>query len=76
MKTFEELDCWKKSTELRRQLAQLVKGFPHEEKYKLTDQILVRASRSVTANIAEEFADFIIRSMLNFADKAGVHYMN
>lgn len=35
----------------------MVKGFPHDEKYKLTDQIL-RASRSVTANIAEGFGRF------------------
>lgn len=35
----------------------MVKGFPQDEKYKLTDQI-IRASRSVTANIAEGFGRF------------------
>lgn len=57
MKTFEELDCWKKGAALRRNLSARVKGFPPEEKYRLTDQI-IRAARSVTANIAEGFGRF------------------
>jgi len=57
MKTFEELDCWKMSTNLRRKCSKLVKNFPQEEKYKLVDQV-IRASRSVTANIAEGFGRY------------------
>ena len=57
MKTFEDLDCWKKATSLRRRLSEIVKVFPQDEKHKLTDQI-IRASRSVTANIAEGFGRF------------------
>jgi four helix bundle protein len=57
MKTFEELDCWKKATALRKKLSLLVKTFPTDEKFRLVDQIL-RASRSVTANIAEGFGRF------------------
>ena len=57
MRTFEDLDCWKKITELRRKLTALAKGFPSEEKYRLTDQI-VRAARSATANIAEGYGRF------------------
>jgi four helix bundle protein len=57
MKTFEELDCWKMSTSLRRKCSKLVRRFPQEEKYKLVDQI-IRASRSVTANIAEGFGRY------------------
>ena len=57
MKTFEELDCWKKAAMLRKKLSAVVKSFPSEEKFKLTDQI-VRASRSVTANIAEGYGRF------------------
>ena len=60
MKNFEELECWKKATELRRKLSVLVQKFPEEEKYKLTDQIL-RASRSVTSNIAEGFGRYDYR---------------
>jgi four helix bundle protein len=57
MRTFEDLDCWKKCTALRRKLSVRVKSFPSEEKYRLIDQV-IRASRSVTANIAEGFGRF------------------
>ena len=49
---FEDLEVWKECRILRNQVATLVKKFPPEEKYRLTDQ-LIRASRSTTANIAE-----------------------
>ncbi len=65
MKSFEELDCWKKATVLRKQLSILVKSFPSEEKYRLCDQI-IRASRSVTANIAEGFGRFHYQENIQF----------
>src|SRR5688572_17897096 len=65
MKTFEELDCWKKSAALRKKLSSLVKTFPMEERFKLTDQIL-RASRSVTANIAEGFGRFHYQEYIQY----------
>ena len=40
-----------------RGLAELVKGFPAEEKYRLTDQI-IRVARSATSNIAEGYGRF------------------
>ena len=49
---FEDLEVWKECRNLRIQISVLVKTLPLDEKYKLTDQ-LIRASRSVTANIAE-----------------------
>lgn len=49
---FEDLEVWKESRKLRKQISLLVKTFPLEEKYRIIDQ-LIRASRSVTANIAE-----------------------
>jgi four helix bundle protein len=42
-----------------------VKTFPQEEKYKLIDQIL-RASRSVTANIAEGFGRYHYQEYVQF----------
>ncbi len=65
MKSFEELECWKKATVLRKKLSILVKAFPSEEKYRLCDQI-IRASRSVTANIAEGFGRFHYQENIQF----------
>jgi four helix bundle protein len=65
MKSFEELECWKKASVLRKQLSILVKTFPSEEKYRLCDQI-IRASRSVTVNIAEGFGRFHYQENIQF----------
>ena len=65
MKTFEELDCWKKAVALRKKLSLLVKTFPAEEKFRLIDQIL-RAARSVTANIAEGFGRFHYQEYIQY----------
>lgn len=65
MKTFEELDCWKKANALRANLSVLTKSFPSEEKYRLTDQI-IRASRSVTTNIAEGYGRFHYQEYIQF----------
>jgi four helix bundle protein len=55
--TFEDLEVWQLARELRRGILALVKTFPPEEKYRLTDQML-RASRPVTANIAEGYGRY------------------
>jgi four helix bundle protein len=55
--SFEELEAWKSARDLRKWVINLVKKFPSEEKFRLTDQIL-RSSRSVPANIAEGFGRF------------------
>ncbi len=55
--TFEDLEIWQLARELRKDIAALVKTFPAEEKYRLIDQML-RASRSVTANIAEGYGRY------------------
>ena len=68
-KSFEDLDCWKHSTTLRRRLAELVKIFPAEEKYRLTDQI-IRASRSATSNIAEGYGRFHFQENTQYCRQA------
>ena len=52
IKTFLDLDIYKLSRQLAKDIFQLTLKFPPEEKYSLTDQIR-RSSRSVKANIAE-----------------------
>jgi four helix bundle protein len=49
---FEELIVWQKSRQLKNEIFILVRSFPSEEKYRLTDQI-IRSSRSINAQIAE-----------------------
>ena len=58
IKTFEDLECWKAA----RFLGDFVKKsilpeLPKDEKYRLADQIQ-RATRSITANIAEGYGRF------------------
>jgi four helix bundle protein len=65
IKSFEDLDCWKICTEYRRDISKLTKRFPKEERFCLTDQI-IRASRSVTNNIAEGYGRFHFQENIQF----------
>ena len=65
VKSFMDLDCWKVARELRRKISTLANSFPSEEKYGLTSQIK-RASRSVTANIAEGYGRFHHQENIQF----------
>lgn len=65
--TFEDLEVWQKGRDLRRDLSQLVKQLPTDEKFRLADQIL-RASRSVTANIVHPVEYYDWRFLLHTAD--------
>jgi len=57
MVSFTELEVWKKARLLRNNISVLVKSFPAEERYRLTDQI-IRSSRSIGNNIAEGHGRF------------------
>ncbi|MGC1515373.1 MAG: four helix bundle protein [Maribacter sp.] len=57
IKTFEDLECWKKGTILRRAIGTTIKTFPDFEKYELVSQMR-RASRSITHNIAEGYGRY------------------
>ena len=65
-KSFEELECWRAGREVRlfvfRQIRPIL---PFSERYRLADQ-LVRASRSITANIAEGYGRFHYLDNLRF----------
>ncbi len=67
--TFETLEVWIKSRELRNQISKRSKNFPAEEKYKLIDQ-MIRASRSVTANIAEGYGRFHYQENIQYCRQA------
>jgi four helix bundle protein len=69
IKTFEDLDVWKVCRDLRTQVAIMARTFPKEEQYRLRDQ-LIRASRSVTANLAEGYGRFHYAENIQFARQA------
>jgi four helix bundle protein len=53
--SFRDLEVYKLSRQLSKEIFELTKSFPKEEKYSLTDQIR-RSSRSIGAQIAEAWA--------------------
>jgi len=69
LKTFEDLECWKSARELKLFVKEISKKFPSDEKYKLTDQI-IRASRSVGANIAEGYGRYTFQENAKFCRDA------
>jgi len=62
---FRDLDVWKKGKELRIFVFNLIKKFPEEERYRLSDQ-MIRASRSNTANIAEGYGRYHFQDNIRF----------
>lgn len=62
---FRDLDVWKRGREIRNFVFTLVKQFPEEEKYRLSDQ-MIRASRSITANIAEGYGRYHYQDNIRF----------
>ncbi len=64
--TFEDLDAWRESMKLVKDVYALTKKFPQEERFGLTSQVQ-RAVVSIPSNIAEghgrysksEFANFV-----------------
>ena len=65
MQDFEDLEAWKLARSLRNEIFVLTKTFPPEERYRLTDQ-LVRASRSISANIAEGYGRYHYKDNAKF----------
>lgn len=66
---FEELEVWEKAREIKIEIAELVKTFPVEEKFKLIDQI-IRSSRSIGNLIAEGHGRFTYPDQINFCVNA------
>ena len=58
IRSFEDLECWQAGREFRLFVSkQILPVLPKDEKYRLGDQ-LIRAARSITANIAEGYGRF------------------
>lgn len=66
---FEELDVWKKAREIKIEIAELVKVFPPEEKFRLVDQV-VRSTRSIGNLIAEGHGRFTYPDQIHFCVNA------
>lgn len=66
---FEELEIWKKARTYKIEISLLVKLFPPEEKFKLTDQI-IRSSRSIGSLIAEGHGRFSYPDQIHFCVQA------
>ena len=69
IRSFEDLECWKTCTEMRRFVSILIKNFPKDEQYGLTSQ-MKRASRSVTHNIAEGYGRFHYQENIQYCRQA------
>ncbi len=67
--SFEELVVWQKARELKNEIFELVKTFPIEEKFRLTDQ-LIRSSRSVNGQISEGHGRRTFRDRLKYSIQA------
>lgn len=68
-KGFRDLQVWQEARAFKQAVYELVKCFPAEEKYRLTDQ-LIRAARSIGANIAEGYGRFTYKDQLHFCIQA------
>jgi four helix bundle protein len=65
MRTFKDLEVWKKCRQLRQEIWILVKSFPAEEKYRLADQ-MIRSSRSPSTQIAEGYGRYHFQENVQF----------
>ena len=62
---FHDLDVWEKGRELRKEIWVLCKKLHSEERFRLSDQ-MIRASRSITANVAEGYGRFHYQENIQF----------
>lgn len=67
--TLEDLELWHLSRRLRQRFSQVAKQFPVNERYRLVDQ-MIRASRSITANLAEGYGRFHFQESIQYCRQA------
>jgi len=69
MKDITDLETWKQARIFRKEVSVLCKALPNDEKYRLIDQ-LKRASRSISANIAEGYGRFHYQENIQYCRQA------
>jgi len=62
---FTDLETWQVGRRLRKEVYDITRGFPAEEKYGLSSQMR-RAAFSVTSNIAEGFGRFSYQENIQY----------
>jgi four helix bundle protein len=67
--SFTELNVWKEARDFQLYIFSLSKQLPNDEKFRLSDQ-LVRAARSIAANIAEGHGRFHYQEQIQFCRQA------
>lgn len=70
MNSHRELEVWKMAKDLAADIYQIVKKFPKEEQFGLTDQIK-RSTTSISANIAEGAGRNSPKEFIHFLSVAG-----
>ena len=66
---FQELNVWNTARDFQLFIFTLCKSFPSEERFRLSDQ-LIRASRSIAANIAEGHGRYHYQEQIQFCRQA------
>lgn len=69
VRSYRELVAWQKAIELVAIIYSLTKAFPHQEQYRLVDQ-LTRAAVSIPSNIAEGFGRATPKDFARFLAQA------
>jgi four helix bundle protein len=69
LKSFQELEVWKKAHYLVLQTYRVTDGFPDKEKYGIVSQVR-RSAASIPANIAEGFGRRSTKELLQFLANA------
>lgn len=64
--SFEDLKCWKACRKVRQHTMEIIKQFPTEEKYALTDGMR-RSARSTTENIAKGFGRYHYKENIQYS---------
>ncbi|KPJ72260.1 hypothetical protein AMJ52_06930 [candidate division TA06 bacterium DG_78] len=65
IRSFRDLIVWQLASEFSKNISELVKTFPGREKYVLTNDLL-RAARSIPANIAEGWGRLFPKEKISF----------